>query len=92
MSFRGVYVWCVYACILCIDDGDLFKLQFPVLRMRGVRVHGAAHEEFVCEVVDELDLDYLKVSVKVWYKSAPGKVPYNAEAFWMIYLQVTIIS
>jgi len=31
-----------------------------------VRVHGAAHEEFVCEVVDELaDWDYLKVSVKV---------------------------
>jgi uncharacterized protein (DUF2132 family) len=32
----------------------------------GVRVHGAAHEEFVCEVVDELvDWDYLKVSVEV---------------------------
>jgi hypothetical protein len=30
-----------------------------------VWVHGAAHEEFVCEVVDELsDWDYLKVSVK----------------------------
>jgi hypothetical protein len=29
-------------------------------------VHGAAHEEFVCEVVDELsDWDCLKVSVKV---------------------------
>jgi len=22
-SFKGVCVWCVYACILCIDDGDL---------------------------------------------------------------------
>jgi len=45
-------------------------------------VHGAAHEEFVCEVVDELaDWGYLKVSVKVWYRSAPGKVPYNAKAF-----------
>jgi hypothetical protein len=42
----------------------------------------AAHEEFVCEVVDELsDWDYLKVSVKVWYRSVPGKVPYNAEPF-----------
>jgi hypothetical protein len=31
----------------------------------GVRVHGAAHKEFVCEVVDKLtDLDYLKVNVK----------------------------
>ena len=29
-------------------------------------MHGAAHEEFVCEVVDELvDWDDLKVSVKV---------------------------
>jgi hypothetical protein len=32
----------------------------------GVRVHGASHEEFVCEVVDKLvDWDYPKVSVKV---------------------------
>jgi len=45
-------------------------------------VHGAAHEEFVCEVVDELaDWDYLKVSVKFCYRSAPGKIPDNAEAF-----------
>jgi len=53
-------------------------------------VHGAAHEKFVCEMVDELaDWDYLKVSVKVWYRSAPGKVTYNAEVFWLIDLQVT---
>jgi hypothetical protein len=33
--------------------------------MRGVRVHGAAHEEFVCELVDELaDWDYLKVNAQ----------------------------
>jgi hypothetical protein len=45
-------------------------------------VHGAAHEEFVCEVVDKLvDWDYLKVNVKVRYRSAPWKVHYNAEAF-----------
>ena len=57
-------------------------MKFPVLRMRGIWVDGAAHEEFVCEVVDELaDWGYLKVSVKVWYRSAPGKVPYNAKAF-----------
>jgi hypothetical protein len=31
----------------------------------GVRVHGAAHEEFVCDVVDELaDWNCLKVSMK----------------------------
>ena len=23
MTFRGVCVWCVYACILCIDDGRI---------------------------------------------------------------------
>ena len=51
----------------------------------GVRVHGAAHEEFVGEVVDELaDWDYLKVSVKVWYRSASGEVPNNAEVFGLI--------
>jgi hypothetical protein len=45
-------------------------------------VYGAAHEEFFCAVVDELaDWDFLKVSVKVWYRSAPGEVHYNAEAF-----------
>ena len=45
-------------------------------------MHGAAHEEFICEVVDELaDWDYLKVSVKFLYRSGRGKVPYNAEAF-----------
>jgi hypothetical protein len=39
-------------------------------------VHGAAHEEFVCEVVDELaDWDYLKVSVEVWCRSAAGENP-----------------
>jgi len=32
----------------------------------GVWVHGAAHEEFVCEVVDELaDWDHLEVSMEV---------------------------
>jgi hypothetical protein len=45
-------------------------------------MYRAAHEEFVVEVVDELaDWDYLKVSVKIWYRSAPGEVPNNAEAF-----------
>jgi len=34
--------------------------------MRGVRVRGAGHEEFVCEVVDELaDWDHLEMNVKV---------------------------
>jgi len=38
----------------------------PCITDEGVRVHGAVHEEFVCDVVDELvDWDYLKVGVKV---------------------------
>ena len=41
----------------------------------------AAHEEFVCEVVDEFeDWDHLELSVKYLYDSASGKVPYNTEA------------
>jgi hypothetical protein len=45
-------------------------------------VRGAAPEEFVCEVVDELaNWDHLEVGVKGWYGSGPGKVPYNTEAF-----------
>ena len=48
-------------------------------------MYRAAHEEFVGEVVDELaDWDYLKVSVKVWYRSASGEVPNNAEVFGLI--------
>ena len=48
----------------------------------GVWVRGAAHEEFVCELVDELaDWDHLEVSMEVSYGIAPGKVPYNTEAF-----------
>jgi hypothetical protein len=39
-------------------------------------VHGTAYEEFVCDVVDELaDWDYLKVSMKVRYRSARGENP-----------------
>jgi len=38
----------------------------PYVMNEGVRVRGAAHEEFICEVVDELaDWDHLEVSVKV---------------------------
>jgi len=45
-------------------------------------VHGASNEEFVRKEVDELaDWNHLEVSVKVRYGSAPGKVPYNTEAF-----------
>jgi hypothetical protein len=49
--------------VFCLLTMEIFKGEFPVLRMR---LHGAAHEEFACEVGDELsDWDYLKVSTKV---------------------------
>jgi hypothetical protein len=45
---------------------EIFYGVIPRVMNEGVRLQGAAHEEFVCEVVDELaDWDYLKVSVKV---------------------------
>jgi len=38
---------------------EIFKGVIPCFTNEGVRVHGAAHEEFVCKVVDELtDWDY----------------------------------
>ena len=65
---------------------DAFMYVFCILTMKIpyglVWVRGAAHEEFVCDEVDELaDWNHLEVSVKVSYGSAPGKVPYNTEAF-----------
>ena len=67
INIRGVYVWCVYASILCIDDGDPVGCNSLCYEWGGL-VRGAAHEEFVCEVVYELaDWDHLEVSVKVWY-------------------------
>ena len=52
--------------VFCVLTLEIFKGVIPCVTNEGVWVHGAAHEEFVCEVVDELaDWDYLKVSVKV---------------------------
>jgi hypothetical protein len=45
---------------------EIFYGVIPCFTNEGLRLHGAAHEEIFCEVVDELaDWDYLKVSVKV---------------------------
>jgi len=72
---------------------EILEGVIPCVTNEGVRVRRAAHEEFVCEVVYELaDWVRLEVSVKIWYESAPGKVPYNTEAFWLIDLQMTIIG
>ena len=52
--------------VFCVLKIEIFKGVIPCVTNEGVRVHGAAHEEFVCEVVDELaGWGYLKVSVKV---------------------------
>ena len=45
---------------------EILQGVMPYVMNEGVRVRGAAHEEFICEVVDELaDWDHLEVSVKV---------------------------
>jgi hypothetical protein len=52
--------------VFCVLTMGIFSSVIPCVTNEGVRVHGAAREEFVCEVVDELaDWYYLKVSVKV---------------------------
>ena len=52
--------------VFCVLAMVIFKGVIPFVTNEGVRVNGAAHEEFVCEVADELeDWDFPKVSVKV---------------------------
>ena len=59
------FVFDVFLPVFCVLTMEIFKGVIPCVTNEGVRVHGAAHEEFVCEVVDELaDWDCLKVSVK----------------------------
>jgi len=75
-------VFDAFMTVFCVLTMEIFKGVISCVTNEGVRVHGAAHEEFVYKVVDELsDWDYLKVSVNVWYRNAPGKVPFKAEAF-----------
>ena len=52
--------------VFCVLTLVIFKGVILFVTNEGFRVHGAGHEEFVCEVVDELaDWDYLKVNAKV---------------------------
>ena len=45
---------------------EILQGVIPCVTNEGVRVCRAAHEEFVCKVVDELaDWDFLEVSVKL---------------------------
>jgi len=58
-------VFVAFMPIFCVLTLEIFKGVILCVTNEGVRVHGAAHEDFVCEMVDELaDWDYLKVSVK----------------------------
>ena len=68
--------------VFCVLTMEILLGVIPCVTNEGVRVRGAAHEEFVCVMVYELaDWGHLEVSVKVRYGSAPGKVLYNTEAF-----------
>ena len=50
----------------CVLTMVILKGVIPYVTNEGVRVRGAAHEEFVCEVVDELDdWDHLEVGMEV---------------------------
>ena len=40
--------------VFCVLTMEIFKGVISCVTNEGVRVHGAAHQEFVCEVVDEL--------------------------------------
>jgi hypothetical protein len=52
--------------VFCVLTMEIFYSVIPCVTNEGVRVQGAANEEFVCEMVDELaDWDYLKVSAEV---------------------------
>jgi len=52
--------------VFCVLTMDILKSVIPYVTNEGVWVRGAAHEEFVCEMVVELaDWDHLEVSMEV---------------------------
>ena len=52
--------------VFCVLTMEILQGVIPCVTNEGVQVSGAAHEEFVCEVVDELvDWDHLEVSMEV---------------------------
>jgi hypothetical protein len=59
-------VFDAFMSVFCVLTMHILEGVVSYVTDEGVRVHWAAHEEFVCEVVDKLaDWDYMKVSVKV---------------------------
>ena len=52
--------------VFCVLTLEILQGVIPYVMNEGVWVCGVAHEEFVCEVVDELaDWDRLEVSMEV---------------------------
>ena len=56
----------VFMPVFCVLTMEILQGVIPYVMNEGVWVSGAAHEEFVCEVVDELaDWDHLEMSMEV---------------------------
>ena len=54
MAHIKEYMFDAFMPVFCVLTMEIFKSVIPCVTNEGVRVHGAAHEEFVCEVEDEL--------------------------------------
>ena len=56
----------VFMPVFCVLTMAILQGVIPYVMNEGLWLRGAAHEEFVCELVDELaDWDHLKVSMEV---------------------------
>jgi hypothetical protein len=54
-----------FMCVFCVLVLEILWGVIPCFTNEGVWLRGAAPEEFVCELVDELaDWDHLEVGVK----------------------------
>ena len=52
--------------VFCVLTMEILQVVITCVTNEGVRVSGAAHKEFICEVVDEqADWDHQEMSVKV---------------------------
>jgi hypothetical protein len=48
------FVFGAFMLVFCVLTMEIMEGAVSYVTDEGVRVHGASHEEFVCEVVDEL--------------------------------------
>jgi hypothetical protein len=77
-------------CVLLLEN---FEGVISCVTNVRVRVRRESRKEFDCEVVDKLaNWDYLECSMREGYRSTPGKIPNNTEAFRLIDLKVVIIG